>query len=169
MSCLGALFAVNAAVVKKIKDLPRCKRPDFISTELEEDYFNHHPDLLESLDKSWDAMHRTLTNGYLSFDKPDSPLGLVILGGELLYWGENERDYIITLKTPGQVAEIAAALPKFTKEECRRRYFSIPEEDYEFPLNEDDFKYTWEYLSGTIDFWQRAAEKNLYVLFTVDQ
>ena len=42
-------------------------------------------------------------------------------------------------------------------------------EEYNYPMDEEDFGYTWEYLSGSRPFWHGAAEKGLWVLFDVDQ
>ena len=56
----------------------------------------------------------------------------------------SEPDYIMSLKSPQQVRDIAAALPDITETEFRRRYFAIEPESYGCPVNEADFAYTWD-------------------------
>ena len=80
-----------------------------------------------------------------------------------------ESDFIMTLKSPQQVRDVAAALPQITEEEFRRRYFAIDAESYGCPLTEEDFGYTWDWFQGVRDFWLRAATEDRYVLFTADQ
>ena len=48
-------------------------------------------------------------------------------------------------------------------------YFAIDPEEYGCPMDEEDFGYTWGYLSDSLPFWHSAAEKGLWVLFDVDQ
>ncbi len=60
-------------------------------------------------------------------------------------------------------------LQGLTEKAFRRLYFAIDPEAYGYPLDEEDFAYTWENLSGSRPFWHSAAEKGLWVLFDVDQ
>lgn len=116
MSCLGVLFAVPEDVVKHIRALPMAQRPEYISDELEEEYFEEYPERTAELDKAWDAIHRSLTDGTLSFDCESYPLGGAVLGGELLYYdGDKYDDYIITAKSPSMVRELYSWLVKLTK------------------------------------------------------
>lgn len=180
MSCLAVLFALDEQDVRKLRSVERRERSDYMHEEIEELFFDNHPKYTYELDKSWDAMHRMLTDGNLNFKNEFPPLCNVIFGGEFLYGlvredsrevivPEEEDDEYMILKTPEQVAEIAGALPQRTKEECRERYYMIDEEDYGFPPDEEDFEYTWEYLEDSIAFWKKAAEEGRYVLFTVDR
>ncbi|MDL2275957.1 YfbM family protein [Desulfosarcina sp. OttesenSCG-928-G10] len=165
------MFAVEEDVVNHIKGLPQEERADYISDELEEIWFAEHRDRVYELDKSWDAMHRVLTDGNLFYCGNDHfPLGGVILGGEVLYGDEeDEDDYIITCTPPDQVRAIFGALSDFSEAQCRNQYFTIDPEVYGLPLTNEDFDYTWQYLEGSVGFWRRAAEQGLYVLFTADQ
>ena len=166
MSCLGVHFALSEEEVANLRSKPDNEsRLEYLQEEVEETYFEKHPDLLAENDKSWDAMHRTLTDGKLSWDNGKYPLNHVIMGGEPLY---SDDDYIISLKTPKQVQDIAAALPSVTEAEFRKRYFAI-DESYGFPLSEEDFGYTWENFQSVRELFLRAASKNRYVLFTADQ
>ena len=167
MSCLGVLFAVTEKEVDILRKKSVDDRPEYISEELEELYFEDYPERTYELDKSWDAMHRLLTDGTLSFGGED-PLAKVILGGEVLYFDEDHDDYIITVKTPDEVKKVYEALNGLEDGEIRRRYFAIPADEYE-DKDEEDYEYTLEYLRDSLSFWRYAAEKGLWVLFTADQ
>ena len=169
MSCLGVLFALNKWQVDALRAVPRPEVPAYIAEGIEEDFFDHHREDLCQLDKSWDAMHRSLTDGTLRFGG-STPLSGVILGGEVLYGSlEGEEDYIAVLKQPEKVRKALETMEKLTDEALRRRYFAIPETDYGFPLSEEDFQYTWAYYRDSLPFWRWAAARGRYVLFTADQ
>jgi hypothetical protein len=116
--------------------------------------------------KAWGAMHRVLADGELTWDGGDYPLNHVVLGGQLLHTGD---DFIMVLKTPHQVRDVAAALPGVSEAEFRSRYFAIDLDSYGFPLDNQDFEYTWHWFLGVREFWLRAAREGRYVLFTADQ
>jgi hypothetical protein len=167
MSCLGVHFALLQAEVDALRAFrDDASRLDYIQEEIEESYFTNHPELLVESDKSWDAMHRVLTCGELSWNDVDYPLSHVILGGTLLY---SEPDYIISLKAPKQVQDIATALPSMLESEFRDRYFAIDAKSYGMPLSEEDFNYTWGNFQDVREFFLRITNQNRYVLFTADQ
>jgi hypothetical protein len=167
MSCRGVHFALTKDEVATLRSLPgEQARLDHLQEVIEEHYFDQQPDLKAESDKSWDAMHRTLTDGHLSWDGGEYPFSHVVLGGELLY---TESDYIMSLKTPQQVRHIAAALPAITEAEFRQRYFAIDADSYGSPLTDEDFGYTWEWFQHVREFYQRAATEGRFVLFTADQ
>ncbi|MBR6044870.1 MAG: DUF1877 family protein [Ruminococcus sp.] len=168
MSCLGVLFAVPEEIVSHIRSLPMEQRPVYISEELEELYFEEYPERTAELDKSWDAIHRALTDGSLCFDCKAYPLGGVILGGELLYFdGEEYDDYIITAKSPLEVSRLAEGLGKLTAKAFKRGYDQIGS-DYP-DRSKEDMEYSWEYLEDAVPFFRHAAQQGLWVLFTADQ
>lgn len=167
MSCLGVHFALTKDEAAHLRSLTAEQaRLDHLQEVIETHYFEEQPDFKTESDKSWDAMHRTLADGQLSWDGGEYPLGHVVLAGELLY---TESDYIISLKTPQQVRDIAAALAAITESEFRRRYFAIDADSYGCPLTEEDFGYTWEYFQSVRELYQRAATEGRFVLFTADQ
>lgn len=169
MSCLGVLFAVDELTVERIRNMKMSERPDYISDDLEDLYFEEYPERTCELDKSWDAMHRALTDGNLCFDCADHPLGLAVLGGELLYFdGEEYDDYIITAKNPGQVKTVYEALSALSEKDFKKGYNKIDPEEYE-DKGKEDYEYTLEYLQDSLPFWRFAAEHGLWVLFTADQ
>lgn len=180
MGCLAVLFALDGQDVEKLRAVKQEDRAAYMHEEIEERFFDEFPAYTCELDKSWDAMHRMLTDGNLNFENKYPPLCNVIFGGEPLYGvvrkpsvetviPEGEDDEFIILKTPEQVAEVAKALPALTKEECEERYCKIDAEDYGMQPDAEDFDYTWEYLQDSLDFWKKAAEEQRYVLFTVDR
>ena len=167
MGCLGVHFALTEKEVAELRSLPDEQgRLDHLKEIIEEAYFNDYPDLKAESDKSWDAMHRALADGQLTWDGGRYPLNHVVLAGELLY---TESDYIMSLKTPQQVRDIAAALPAISEAEFRERYFAIDAASYGFPLSEEDFGYTWDWFRGVRELYGRAAREGRYVLFTADQ
>jgi hypothetical protein len=117
-------------------------------------------------DKAWDAIHRCLTNGTLNIDQDSHPLSLCILGGEQLHKGDS---YIVSMVSPGEVKQVAAALQPLKKDWFRTRYFAIDPKDYGPNFDEQDFEYTWDYFEGVRDFYQKAAVEGRWVIFSVDQ
>src|SRR5690349_17902595 len=115
MSCLGVHFALTEKEAAHLRSLgDEQARLDHLQETIEETYFGEHPDLKAESDKAWDAMHRTLADGQLTWDGGEYPLSHVVLAGELLY---TDSDYIMSLKTPQQVRDIATALPAITEAE----------------------------------------------------
>ena len=169
MSGSGVLFAVEKDEINKLKNMRFSERPEYISSELEEIYFEEYPERTCELDVSWDAMHRALTDGSLCFDVGQNTAGLAILGGEELYYdGEDHDDYIISAKTPDQVKSIYNVLSGISDAEFKRGYKKIDPEEYPSKDNED-MEYTLEYFRDSIAFWRFAAEHGYWVLFTADQ
>jgi len=167
MGCLGVHFALSNADVEHLHSLPDERdRLTYVVEEVEKTYFADRKEYLAESDKAWDAMHRALADGELTWDGGEYPLNHVVLAGELLY---TEPDYIMSLKSPDQVRDIAAALPAVTVGEFRRRYFAIDPESYGSPLNEEDFGYTWEWFQNVRRLYLKAADEGRYVLFTADQ
>ena len=163
MSCLGGLSAIQKKELDKMRVLSQEGKIVPYLEEMEQVYSCE-------LWQAWDAIHRALTNGKLEYGGKNPPGCWVILGGEVLRGDrEGEEDYIVTCKNPHQVKRIYQFLQELTEEKFRERYFAIDPEEYGFELSEEDFEYTWYYLSDSIPFWKNAAEKQLWVLFDVDQ
>lgn len=167
MACLGVLFALDEPLVERLTALEdSAERLDFLQLEVEEDFFENQPERVYETDKAWDAIHRCLTDGRLGWDNGAYPLNHVILGGEQLYDGD---DYIMSLKSPAQVREIATALAAVTLQQLRDAYFRLPADDYDGLIGLEDWQYTWDWFEGLPEFYRRAAEAGRSVLFTVDQ
>jgi len=166
MSCLGVHFSLDeptAAMLKAIED--EQERLQFIQERIVEDYFQNHHEWLAETGKSWDWIHRVLTDGELDWNNGTYPLNHVVMGGESLY---SESDYIISLKTPKQVADAAAELRKIILAGFREKFFQL--DKFEIANSyEEDFEYTWQWFQLLRDFWLRAATEGRFVLFTADQ
>ena len=77
MSCLGVLFALTDA------DAPRllaAEGPDAVMSIVEEIEEKWDEAWLAQTDKSWDAIHRSLSNGTRFHDEGEYPLNRAILG-----------------------------------------------------------------------------------------
>jgi hypothetical protein len=169
VSCLGVHFALTDEEVGALRSKRSSrKRLDFLQEDIEERYLaeGNETGFAAESDKAWDAMHRALADGRLSSEGGEYPLNHVVLGGEILYV---RSDYIMSLKSPKQVREIAAALRSLKKAEFRQRYFALDPKIYRFPVDEDDFDYTWHWLEKVRGFYGRAAKAGRFVLFTADQ
>jgi hypothetical protein len=116
------------------------------------------------LDKAWDALHRSLTDGQLLYETGPFPLAYAVLGGKPLDAGD---DYTACLVAPAYVGETATALAEITRDWLRTRYFALSPKKYG-PLSEEDFDYTWTSFLGLPEFFARAARAKRAVLFTTD-
>jgi len=166
MSCLGVHFALTEEEVARLRDVAEEDRVSYIQEVIEEDYFANHKDLLAQSDKAWDAMHRALADGKLTWDGGKYPLNHVVLAGELLYF---ESDYIVSLKSPQTVKDIARSLAVLTEVDFRNHYFAIDPQSYDSELSDSGFDYTWDWFQSVRDLYLRAAAEGRYVLFTADQ
>ncbi|MEX0718775.1 MAG: YfbM family protein [Planctomycetaceae bacterium] len=168
MSCLGVHFALTEDEVAQLRSFDdEQERLDYLQEVIEETYFTSSPEWKAESDKAWDAMHRTLADGRLTWDGGQYPLNHTVLAGESLY-GDTDA-YIMSLKSPQQVRDIAAALPGITEDEFHRRYFAIDTESYGFPMSDQDFRYTWDWFQEVRDLYIRAAAEGRFVLFALDQ
>lgn len=167
MSCRGVHFALSELEIARLLSFQNGRdRVSHLFEVIEEEYFDGDKQHVGETDKAWDAIHRTLTDGTLSWDAGAYPLNHVILNGELLDAGD---DFIMSLKTPGEVKDIAAAVVAITQEAFRRGFDAIDSTDFGFDVDDEEFDYTWHWFENLRDFYQRAATSGRYVLFTVDQ
>ncbi|MBL6751130.1 MAG: YfbM family protein [Nevskia sp.] len=166
MSGLGVHFAISqheAAQIRSIED--QRERLQFVREAIERPYFAFGPELRAESDRSWDAMHRSLSDGRLDWNGGTYPLNHVVLGGERLYAGD---DYIVSLKTTEQVRDIAEALAGIRELAFRYRYFAIDAQSYPVPISDEDFRYTWEWFQGVRKLYAYAAQAGRCVLFTAE-
>jgi len=166
MACLGVHFALTEDQVQLLREGDDASRLEYLQETLEPHFFDVEPDAKVETDKAWDAIHRCLTDGTLRDDGGAYPLNHAILGGETVYSGD---DYIMSLKSPAQVRDVAVALRTVTQDLLRSVYDQIDPDDYGSELSDDDFTYTWEWLTGIQVFWELASQRGRYVLFTADQ
>lgn len=165
MGCLGVHFAIPEHDVAVLRNAPDdAARLDYVQEVIEERELGG-PRAAEN-DKAWDAMHRALSDGHLTWNGGRYPLNHVVLGGEILYAGD---DYIMSLKSPAQVKDIASVLRDLSESQFRGLYDAIDRDDYDGNLDEEDFSYTWEWFQNVRELYVRASDEGLYVLFTADQ
>lgn len=176
MGCLGVHFAITVDQMQRLLDIvyeqdlddEACDEAlqDAIS-EIEHEWDKQH--LIET-DKAWDPIHRSLCedntpNGQLNPNKGTIPLKLCILGGEQLYQGD---DYCICLIRPEEVRAVSQALAGVTEEWLRERFYRLDAEAAGYPIDADEFAYTWSNFQDLPKFFIRAAEEERAVIFTVD-
>ncbi|ESQ74088.1 hypothetical protein ABAC402_15665 [Asticcacaulis sp. AC402] len=167
MSCLGVHFALTADDVAALQGISgEQERLAFLQEELEERYFAGPAEYIAQSDKSWDAMHRTLSDGELTSDEGTFPLNHTVLAGTPLYSAD---DYIMSLKTPEQVRAVASAIEHLTIADFRQAYERIDAASYEGEIGDEDFTYTWEWFQHVRVLYLRAAAEGRFVLFTADQ
>ena len=158
---------VPISTISKLKSFSSDEEKlDFLQEEIEEHIMANEPERFAEFDKSWDALHRSLTDGKLEWTNGTFPLNHVVLGGQQIY---HKVDYIMSLKTPDQVEQIANAISGISQENLRKGYNSIDKLDYGFELTNEDFEYTWTWFQESLEFWKKAALEKRFVLFTVDQ
>jgi hypothetical protein len=164
MSSRGVHFALTKADLKRVLSCDDEELVELISEELEEKYLENDRWSFQ-LDKAWDALHRSLTDGRLLYESGPFPLAYAVLGGRALDAGD---DYTACLVEAAQVVEVAAALPGATREWLHARYFALDPAEYGTPLSKEDFEYTWSSYQGLPEFFARAAKAKRAVLFTTD-
>lgn len=89
-------------------------------------------------DKTWDVIHRCLTDGALAFDNGHYPLSHVVLGGRQL---QGDDGYVVALVTAEQVVDVAQALDGVDETWTRELFFGLGFDDYDGVRDEDDFRY----------------------------
>ena len=134
----------------------------FLTEEIEERW---DEDWLCETDKAWDAIHRCLSNGSLSYEF-SSPIQGAILGGAPLYAG---GDYVVSYKTAAEVNQVASAIAVISDDDMAARYDALDEEQYGCPKDEGDRQYTVEWFSAVRDFYQKTALAGRPAVFTADQ
>lgn len=164
MACLGVHFVLSEADVVTLRDLEDDEQRLIYVQEVLEERELGGPDAAES-DKAWDAMHRALADGQLTLEGGEYPLSHAVLGGEIIYQGD---DFLMSLKSPPEVRDIAEALRTMTEADFRARYARLGS-DYDGEPGEEDFAYTWEWFQNVRALYLRAAEQGSHVLFTADQ
>ena len=161
MACRGVHFALTDQKASQLLNGPRADN-DFLIDYIEEIEEEWDEEWLQETDKSWDAIHRCLTDGKLKWG--DSPLHKCILGCANLYKG---NDYIMNFLGPKDLKDVAAAIKNIDQDDLRRRYDAIESRSY--AKSDSDFDYTWSWFRQLRDFFQKAAAADRAMLFTVDR
>lgn len=164
MACRGVHFALT--VEQELLLLSKASDEEILELIQEDIEAKWDEEFLQETDKAWDGIHRCLTDGTLSFDSGSYPLNKVILGGQLLYKGD---DYIVSYVPTNEVHDIAKAISQIDENQFRERFFQINFDDFGLKLIEENFEYHWEWFDSLKEFYQKASETNRAVIFTVDQ
>jgi hypothetical protein len=168
MSCRGTVYAITPdeadrllALVGNDAALAR-EALDLYSIERAKAHF------IAALDKSWDVIHRCLTDGsHRDLGKGKTPLSWCLLGGKSLHAG---KEFIICYVTPEQVPQVAEALDKIEPHWLIQRYSSnLQASGYAGPITNEDFEYTWDYFTGVRNLYTKAAAANRAIVFVTDQ
>jgi hypothetical protein len=165
MACRGVHFAITDTDLKALRGAESDDALIEIVQEVIEDRWEKEAGFVCETDKAWDAIHRCLTDGQLTFESGTEPLRLCILGGEQLYSGD---DYIISLVTHEKLRALVDALAQITPESMALRYSKLPD-DYDTEKSQEDCQYTWDWFSELPAFFDRAEKSGRHVIFTVDQ
>lgn len=171
MACRGwytALLPDEAATLRAANDV------DDVLEKLNDLYPAADQDgRIQLVDKSWDAMHRVLCGGWLDLVHGERVLRACVLGAVQL---SDRNDWTISFVEPALVTEVAIAVASIKETWFREQYFALHKNPpgfwvhrYDVDLTEEDYEYTWSYFCETRDFYRRAAERGLAVIFAVDQ
>ncbi len=170
MACRAVLYALTGADAKQLLNIRGDEAlEDFVVENIGEHW---DEEWRCDLDKSWDGIHRTLTDGELSWDNGEYPLNHAIIGGRQLYEGD---DYIFTFVSVAQVADVAQAVNSISDEEFRERFFRIDPASFQRTwgeweqVDERNFEYVAGWFGELKPFYAKAAAAGRAVLFTVDQ
>ncbi|MGW1997643.1 DUF1877 family protein [Embleya sp. NPDC001921] len=90
MGCRAVIFALEAEDAERLLAAGDDGEVMDLVEEIEE---RRDGDRLVDPDRSWDALHRCLTDGELAFGNGEYPLSHAILGGRLLHDGD---DHIVS-------------------------------------------------------------------------
>lgn len=115
--------------------------------------------------RTWDAIHRCLTDGTLRPGNGEYPLNRCVLGGRQLYPG---TDWTVSFVPAGEVRDLAAGLAPIDEAWLRERYFAIPG-DYGRPLSEVDFSDIWRRFAELRAFLRRTAGAGRSVAFVASR
>lgn len=121
---------------------------------------------LAECDKSWDSIHRLLTDGELDYGNGEYPLNHCILGPRQLYSGE---DWILSLVAPEEVSDVAAELVKITEDDFHARYETLVPEVVRIEKGPEELKYCWSWFQRIRQLYSKAAQSGLAILFSVPQ
>ena len=161
MGCRGLHIALSNEQTARLTAAKHDADALEIIRAIEEEWDEPH---LQETDKSWDAMHRCLSDGSLNVQGGEYPLNRCVLGGRQLYYG---GDHVISFVPAHEVVDVAETLKHVTESLFRERFFALAA--YEGPKDEDDFEYTWAYFEEVREFYARAATEQRAVAFSVDQ
>jgi hypothetical protein len=120
---------------------------------------------LYEFDKAWDALHRCLGDGSLTYEA-STDRQFAVLAGRPLHVGEN---YVVSYKTPAETRRGAIALREIDAAWIANRYAALGATDYRDLMSAEDLDYTISWFAALPGFLERVAADNRSMIFTVDQ
>jgi hypothetical protein len=168
MSRRGTVYAITTEEAEKLlsligndADLAR-EALDLYSIDRQKGRF------IAALDKSWDVLHRCLTDGTLrDFGKGATPLSWTLLGGKSLHAG---KEFIVCYVTAEQVPLVAQALDGIEPQWLYNRFAGIVQATgYAGQATLEEFEYNWDYFTGVRNLYSKAASVNRAMVFVADQ
>jgi hypothetical protein len=157
MAGRGGLYAITPEEAARLEATPLEERWEFANDLAQESPGDCY------LDKSWEPLHRCLTDGTVEPGKGTYPLNRCLLGGKELC-GDN-GDYVY-LVTPAEARDVAAALQGLSLEWLRERYALLAHTDYAQWMNSDDQQGAVDYFREMRDFYQEVVRAGDAVIFT---
>ena len=168
----GMFHAIDENIAQKLMEKCKSEIVDYVMAEINELFWEEHKDQVVEMESAWDSVHKVFSEGSMDYYDPTKgtyPSNFIIFGGKVLFGNkDSEHDAYMTLKKPSEVKDICSFLSNLTESEFRALYFEILKNKQGFDVSEQDFKWIWEELNGTVEFWKNASKKNLWVIFTVE-
>ena len=160
MACRGIYYAVTPQ--QSLEIFSKSNTNDIISY-LDDIGENQEDQNFQYLDKSWDAIHRCLTDGTLYDNAGHYPLNRCVLGGVALY---DKEDFIVRFVSAQEVKDISDAFGHIDRGWVYNQYTNLKFPNYQHgEKSEEDFEYTWNYLEQAISFYSRASSLNKAIVF----
>ncbi len=159
----GYHIALSRDYAKRVfaaKDDPSL--PPLLEELLSDKSLRENAQILE-LKRTWDPIHRCLTEGTLDPEGGEFPLNHVILGGKKLH---HASDYAAVVIRPDMVTFIAEALRELREPDFRKRYFALAEHSFDQPLNDKEYAYVWHMVQEIRTFFEFCDEERFAILFT---
>jgi hypothetical protein len=114
--------------------------------------------------RTWDAIHRCLTDGELDPTGGDFPLNHVVLGGKHLHQGDG---YTAVFIRPDMTPFIAEALGDVKQKDFREKFDALGS-SYTGGRSEKDFGEVWRQLQRLRVFFEDCSQNREAVMFTAD-
>ena len=113
--------------------------------------------------RTWDAIHRCLTEGTLDPTGGEVPMNHAILGGKQLNKG---NEFIAVLVRPDLTPFVAEAMHDMKEPDFRQRFFALGQHGYDQPINEKEYTLVWHHVQELRSFFEFCSEERFAVLFT---
>ena len=158
MSMIGYYFPADDDMVRKLAE---GESGGFMFSE-------EHQKELMSIDKSWHAIHYTLTGEVWEVPE-DNVLAQLVLGGAPV--NEEDMGYGPARLLPKEVVSLLAEAMKEWDESAFREKFNMKDmvKNDVYPVMHDEdeesfFQYVWENFAALKEFFEETAQKEFHVI-----